>query len=129
MSIKINYFFNFGGSVMQNLLLSARIKERCKHNKIAIKALLLECSMNRNTIYDLENKSSFPSSDKLSRIADYLDCSVDYLLGRTDNPNAHKTPTEIKLKATSVKTKELHAAYEFDDNPVIKKKGKVITSE
>lgn len=22
--------------------------------------------------------------------ADYLDCSVDYLLGRTDNPNSHK---------------------------------------
>lgn len=26
------------------------------------------------------------SSSNLTRIADYLDCSVDYLLGRTDNP-------------------------------------------
>ena len=24
------------------------------------------------------------------RIADYLDCSVDYLLGRTDNPDVNK---------------------------------------
>lgn len=31
-------------------------------------------------------KGSIPSSDKLARLADYFDCSVDYLLGRTDNP-------------------------------------------
>ena len=28
-----------------------------------------------------------PSADKVIKIADYLDCSVDYLLGRTDNPD------------------------------------------
>lgn len=32
-----------------------------------------------------------PSCDKISKVADYLDCSVDYLLGRTDDPNAHKS--------------------------------------
>ena len=31
-----------------------------------------------------------PNGDTLAKIADYLDCSVDYLLGRTDNPNSHK---------------------------------------
>ncbi len=75
---------------MQNLLLSTRIKEQCKIRKLAIKTLLEKCEMNRNTIYDLEKKGSFPSSDKLSRIADYLDCSVDYLLGRTDKPEVNK---------------------------------------
>ena len=25
-----------------------------------------------------------------ARIADYLDCSVDYLLGRTDNPDINR---------------------------------------
>lgn len=29
------------------------------------------------------------SSSNLTKIADYLDCSVDYLLGRTDNPNIY----------------------------------------
>lgn len=28
--------------------------------------------------------------DSLAKIADYLDCSVDYLLGRTDNHDSHK---------------------------------------
>lgn len=27
------------------------------------------------------------AADSLARIADYLDCSVDYLLGRTDDPH------------------------------------------
>ena len=30
------------------------------------------------------------SSSNLARIADYLDCSVDYLLGRTENPEINK---------------------------------------
>lgn len=74
---------------MQNIQLSSRIKERCKYRKLPVKLLLEQCEMNRNTIYDLEKKGSFPSSDKLSRIADYLDCSVDYLLGRTDVPEVN----------------------------------------
>jgi len=31
-----------------------------------------------------------PSGDTLSKIADYFNCSVDYLLGRTDNPEINK---------------------------------------
>lgn len=34
--------------------------------------------------------SSKVSSEFLVAIADYLDCSVDYLLGRTDNPEVNK---------------------------------------
>lgn len=30
------------------------------------------------------------SSSNLAKIADYLDCSVDYLLGRTDNPEINR---------------------------------------
>nr|WP_325183321.1 helix-turn-helix transcriptional regulator [uncultured Oscillibacter sp.] len=37
-----------------------------------------------------EKPSSKVSSSILVSIADYLDCSVDYLLGRTDNPEMNK---------------------------------------
>ena len=30
------------------------------------------------------------SSDKLCAIAEYLDCSIDYLVGRTENPEVNK---------------------------------------
>lgn len=37
-------------------------------------------------ISDWKNGRSMPSAVKLDILADYLDCSVDYLLGRTDEP-------------------------------------------
>ena len=39
--------------------------------------------------YHLE-KGKQMSCIALARIADYLDCSVDYLLGRTDNPAVNR---------------------------------------
>lgn len=42
-------------------------------------------------ISDWKNGRSMPSAIKLDILADHLDCSVDYLLGRTDNKNP---PTE-----------------------------------
>lgn len=38
-------------------------------------------------ISDWKKGKSFPSAEKLVLIAEYLGCSTDYLLGRTDNPN------------------------------------------
>ncbi len=114
---------------LQNLLLSTRIKERCKYCKIAIKTMLIDCNMNRNTIYDLENKSSFPSSDKLSRIAEYLDCSVDYLLGRTNNPNSHKIPVNRNISVSPPTDTELQVAYGFKSSPVIQDNDDIITSK
>lgn len=35
-------------------------------------------------------KGSIPNGDALCNVADYFNCSVDYLLGRTDSPNIDK---------------------------------------
>lgn len=75
---------------MQNSQIAKRIKERCKICNVAVSILLINCGINKNFIYDLEKKDKSPSADKLILIADYLDCSVDYLLNRTDKPNSHK---------------------------------------
>ena len=91
MSIDIYRFFCvFLGAVMNNIKTSELIKALCKQRKIAVKFLLEQCQINRNFIYDLEHKDIAPASDKLERIADYLNCSVDYLLGRTDNPEINR---------------------------------------
>ena len=54
------------------------------------KLMLEECNLNKNVISTMLSRGSMPKADNLAKIADYLDCSVDYLLGRTDNPNSHK---------------------------------------
>ncbi|MBQ8389679.1 MAG: helix-turn-helix transcriptional regulator [Oscillibacter sp.] len=75
---------------MDVFVTAARIKSLCKERKLTVKGLLEQTNINRNFIYDLEKGGQIPSADKLERIANCLDCSVDYLLGRTDIPEVNK---------------------------------------
>ena len=70
--------------------IASRIKSRAKFQKIIMKNMLTDCDMNINAISEF-SKGKQLSCISLARITDYLDCSVDYLLGRTDNPNSHKS--------------------------------------
>ena len=70
--------------------LKDRIKNQCKAKDISIKTMLSECGLSINAISQINNTGGMYSFN-LAKIADYLDCSVDYLLGRTDNPESHKS--------------------------------------
>ena len=65
------------------------IKNRAKERNIQMKDMLLDLGLNKNTLSTMY-KGSMLKGDSLARIADYLDCSVDYLLGRTDNPAVNR---------------------------------------
>lgn len=82
---------------MDNVHLSTTIKALCKSQNITVKKLLEGCRVSRNFIYDLEKKGQMPSIDKLEAIADYLDCSVDYLLGRKMSLEIEGNGTEALL--------------------------------
>lgn len=82
---------------MQVFELSTKIKELCKANKISVKLLLEKCDINRNFIYDLERNGQIPSFDKIIKIANYLNCSIDYLAGRTDNPDIYTQKGSNKM--------------------------------
>ena len=62
-----------------------RIKSLCKSKKINMMEMLQECELGVNAIRQINNTKGM-ASFSLAKIADYLDCSVDYLLGRTDVP-------------------------------------------
>lgn len=62
------------------------IKKQAKLQNKQIKDVLTDCDLNKNTIAELA-KGKQLSSIRLAKIADYLDCSVDYLLGRTKDPS------------------------------------------
>lgn len=70
--------------------IAERIKSTAKQNKIQIKTMLEGCNLSKNTLSSMQSGGSTPKSENLARIADYLDCSVDYLLGRTDKPEVNK---------------------------------------
>lgn len=67
-----------------------RIKSLCKQNKIRMEELLIECNLGVNAIRQISDEKGM-ASFSLAKIADRLSCSVDYLLGRTDNPAINKT--------------------------------------
>lgn len=70
-----------------------RIKNICKDKKINMEFMLAECGLGVNAIRQI-NDTKGMASFSLAKIADYLDCSVDYLLGRTDNPEINRTASQ-----------------------------------
>lgn len=68
------------------------IKEMSKSKNIMIGALFQECGLSKNTLSTMQSRGYLPRLETMSKIADCLDCSVDYLLGRTENPQSHKCP-------------------------------------
>ena len=65
------------------------IKMVAAKKKISLKDLLSDCQLGRNTMSNMARGRSL-ASDSLAKIADYLDVSVDYLLGRTDKPEVNR---------------------------------------
>lgn len=80
---------------MSNAQIATRIKQICKEKNVTISQLLEECKIRKSLIYDLEKRDYTPSVTIINVIADYLDVSVDYLLGRTDEPNGYNNISSI----------------------------------
>lgn len=70
--------------------IAERIKLTAKAQQVKIKTMLEECQLSKNTLSSMLSGGSLPKSDTLAKIADYLDVSVDYLLGLTDIPDTKK---------------------------------------
>ncbi len=69
--------------------IAERIRNRANEQNIGLGKMLKDCGLGINTISKIDNGSDILTKN-FARIADYLDCSVDYLLGRTDNTNVNK---------------------------------------
>lgn len=65
------------------------IRRIARQKEIKLGQMLSDCGLGKNTLVSFNDKKGI-SCFSLAKIADYLDCSVDYLLGRTDNANSHK---------------------------------------
>ena len=72
----------------QSADVAARIQSVAKSKGITVKKLLEDVGMGFNAMSNM--RTSMPKADNLAKIADYLDCSVDYLLGRTDKPEVNR---------------------------------------
>lgn len=71
-----------------------KIKFKTKEKNILIRDMLKACDLSVNAINTISDKKGL-SSFSLAKIADFLDCSVDYLLGRTETSKIINMPDEI----------------------------------
>lgn len=70
--------------------LSTRLKElRLSHN-LSQKSLGEIVGLSMQAINNIEHDCRSTTTDKLIFLADYFDVSIDYLVGRTDNPKVNK---------------------------------------
>ncbi len=86
-----------------------RIRLIAKSKSISVKQLLEDVGLGFNTMSNM--KTSVPKADNLARIADYLNCSVDYLLGRTDDPEINQDNISQMKVGITEHEKRLIAAY------------------
>ena len=68
--------------------IAERIKVMAQIRGISVRQVLANAGLGYNTMSNM--KTSTPKADNLGKIADELDCSVDYLLGRTDKPEVNR---------------------------------------
>ena len=109
--------------------IAEKIKLYAKKSGVQLKIMLSNLNLNKNTMSNMYNGSMI-KADSLAKIADYLECSVDYLLGRTDDPcikvkNKKQLSLEFPTEAESIIMKPFYiqpaaagtGAYLFDDIP------------
>ncbi len=91
------YLIESEGVFMTNAqILKGRIKSQCENQGKSITAMLSELSLGVNAINQINEKKGM-GSFVLANIADYLGCSVDYLLGRTDEPKTETSDPTTQI--------------------------------
>lgn len=94
--------------------LAIMIKSQAKVRKVSIKDMLIACNLGSNTMSALYHGKSI-AFDSLAKIADYLDVSVDYLLGRTTDTS----PAVIPYNGVSKSSIDLPLDITTDDMELI----------
>ncbi|WP_186370656.1 helix-turn-helix domain-containing protein [Shouchella miscanthi] len=65
-----------------------RLASLRKQKKLSQEALTQILGINRSTYARYETEKTQPDFDTLQQLANFYDVTIDYLLGRTDNPNS-----------------------------------------
>lgn len=93
-----------------------KIKELAEKQGISLNTLEERLGYSTNYLYSL--KKGNPKSDRLQEIADFFNVSMDYLLGRTDNPNIAKDDETIAGYTQDDLRKMAENAKTFDGKPL-----------
>lgn len=91
-----------------------RLKELRKSKGLLGKDLASLFEVEPATITNWEKGKRFPKDDILIKIADFFDCSLDYLLGRTDNKSSRIYVGEFNSEPIEI---EVNKNYPYELKP------------
>lgn len=80
-----------------------RIKELRQSKNIPQKQLAIDLHVSQPTVSDWESGRKTPSAHSTQKLADYFGVTVDYLLGRSDDPYMFPVPPELSLRGITDK--------------------------
>lgn len=72
-------------------IIAERIKEEAHRQDVKVKDLLAQCQIDRNLVNKLANGRD-TGTQNICKIADFLNCSTDYLLGLSNDPVKNNSP-------------------------------------
>lgn len=94
-----------------------RIKELAKKQGLSLNQLEEKLGYSKNTLYSLKRQKV--STDRLQEIADFFQVSLDYLLGRTNNPKIADDQEKFYFEGQEVNVEELAAtAMRYNGKPL-----------
>ncbi|MCM1225162.1 MAG: hypothetical protein NC548_62995 [Lachnospiraceae bacterium] len=77
--------------------LAETIEFLSKEKGVSVSSLLQELDMNKNALFTMKKNGYLPRVESLCKFADYFQCSLDYLVGRTDEPHSEKTDPTTQI--------------------------------
>ena len=70
--------------------LSERLKQIRQERKLTQQDIAKNCEISLRSYKYYEHGDRNPDSETLIKLCEYFQCSSDYLLGLSDNPQSHK---------------------------------------
>lgn len=74
---------------MDRKIFSQRLKELRTSNSLTMVDIADALHINKTSVFTWESTKTIPSTEKLIELADYFNVSLDYLVGRSDDPTRH----------------------------------------
>ncbi len=71
-------------------MFTVRFNQTLAERQVSAYKVAKETGISQGLMNEYKNGVKFPTIQNLIKIADYLDCSIDYLLGRTDDPKLYR---------------------------------------
>ena len=95
--------------IINNVVNLRKLRESKNLTQLQL-SIKLEVSQELISRYELG--TSFPQPQMLIKLANFFNCSVDYLLGLTDIP----TPTKYLVSTSNIESAELYSKYKSLSN-------------